>query len=96
MFSSLEFSNSVVKIPDSQAYKIYDIWKYMTLEDEYHFVLECTLYGDLRKQYISKYYWNHPGMLKFVQLSSENEKIQKNLSWYIFKAFKVRGEIFYN
>ena len=68
-----------------------------TLEDEYHFVLECTLYGGLRKQYISKYYWNHPSMLKFVQLcSSENKKIQKKLSWSIFKAFKIRGEILYN
>ncbi len=29
----------------------------MILEDEYHFVLECSLYIDLRKQYINKRYW---------------------------------------
>ena len=27
-----------------------------TLEDEYHFVLECTHYSDLRKQLIPRYY----------------------------------------
>ena len=28
------------------------------LEDEYHFVLECMLYNDLRKQLSPVYYWN--------------------------------------
>ena len=26
------------------------------LEDEFHFLLECSLYNDLRNQYIKKYY----------------------------------------
>ena len=28
------------------------------LEDEYHFVLECMSYNDLRKQLSPVYYWN--------------------------------------
>ena len=33
-----------------------------TLEDEYHFVIERSVLTDLRKQYISKYYWINPSM----------------------------------
>lgn len=33
------------------------------LEDEFHFLLECILYADIRKQYIRKYYWNRPNMI---------------------------------
>jgi len=28
-----------------------------TVEDEYHFMLECSKYNDLRKEYIKTYYW---------------------------------------
>ena len=38
------------------------------LEDEYHIVLECPLYTDLRKQTISKFYWGRPNMPKFIEL----------------------------
>ena len=37
------------------------------IEDEYHFVIECILYQDLRKQYISPYFWKRPSMFKFVK-----------------------------
>lgn len=63
----------------------------MLLEDEYHFILECTLYKDLRKQYIKKYFWNPPNMPKFIQLcTSENRKTIRNLSIYIEKSFQLR------
>ena len=43
------------------------------IEDEFHFVLECQLYSDLRKKHISKYYWRRPSMAKFLELlKSEN------------------------
>ena len=32
------------------------------LEDEFHFLLECSLYNDLRNQYIKKYYWKRPNI----------------------------------
>ena len=32
------------------------------LEDELHFLLECSLYNDLRNQYIKKYYWQRPNI----------------------------------
>ena len=33
-----------------------------SLEDEYHFVIVCNAYHDLRTQYISTYYYRRPSM----------------------------------
>lgn len=63
------------------------------LEDEFHFVLQCVRYDDLRSQYITKHFYTRPNMYKFVKLmSSSNESILKNLALYVKKAFKVRAE----
>ena len=63
------------------------------LEDEFHFLLECPLYSDLRKLYINKYYWRRPNMPKFIELlTSEHAKTLKNLSVFVDKAFKIRKE----
>ena len=63
------------------------------LEDEYHFVLECTMYVTIRKKHISRYYWNHSSMFKFIALiNNTNENIAKNLGMYVFHAFKLRSE----
>ena len=63
------------------------------LEDEFHFLLECPLYDNLRKVYINKYYWRRPSMLKFVQLlSNEHGKTLKHLSVYIDKAFQLHKD----
>ena len=67
-----------------------------TLEDEYHFVLECKLYTALRKQYVSSFYWKRPNMFKFTCLmKSENEKTMKNLGIYVYKAFALRTSMIY-
>ena len=36
------------------------------LEDEFHFILECPLYRDLRTELISKYFWRRPNMPKLT------------------------------
>ena len=55
------------------------------LEDEYHFVLECNVYAELRYKYIPKHYWKRPSMYKFVELlNTTNMKILRNLSIYIY------------
>ena len=65
------------------------------LEDEFHFILECHLYQDLRNEYIKKYIWNRPNIPKFNELlQSENKKTIKNLSVYIYKSFKKRNEFY--
>ena len=64
------------------------------IEDEFHFVLICPFYQQLRTQYISRYYYSHPSMLKFVQLLNSSGNTLKRLSIYITKAFAARNVAF--
>ena len=40
------------------------------IEDEFHFLLVCPLYRDLRKKYFKHYYYSWPSLKKFKQLMS--------------------------
>ena len=65
------------------------------LQDEYHFVLVCPLFLDLRKKYISKYYWSRPSMLKFIELlNASNTSCIRKLCCYVH-AFKQRTDLLY-
>jgi hypothetical protein len=65
-----------------------------TLEDEYHFVIECPVYLDLRKQYIKSYYWTRPNFAKFKELiNSNNTTMVRKLATFVFKAFEKRDQI---
>ncbi len=69
----------------------------MILEDEYHFVLECPLYADLRKTYIRRYFWNRPSMFKFIELvTSENNIVCRRLAMFVHKAFAVRNLLLFH
>ena len=60
-----------------------------SLKNEFHFVLECSLYQDLRQIYTKHYFWKRPNVSKFVELlQSDNKKIIKNLPGYIYKSFE--------
>ena len=61
------------------------------LEDEYHFVLICPRYNNLRMQLIKTYYYKNPSMLKFIQLLNSTGKVLKNLALYVPKAFEERN-----
>ena len=62
------------------------------LEDEYHFVLECSSYCDIRSKYIPLFYRRRPNMQKFIQLvTSDNENVLRKLSIYVCNAFLVRS-----
>jgi len=64
------------------------------LEDEFHFILECSLYHDVRKQYIKKYFWCRPSMFKLKQLfESKNEIVLRRLGMFIFKCFEIRKSL---
>ena len=63
------------------------------LEDEYHFVLQCELYKEIRKRYIANYFWERSNMLKFTQLFSSNvKKTVQNLGVFIEKVFILRND----
>ncbi len=63
------------------------------LEDEYHFVLICPAYSNLRTKYVKPYYYKRPNMYKFVQLlNSDNTTTLKHLAVYCKNAFKLRHD----
>ena len=59
--------------------------------DEFHFVFICPLYQGLRLQYIPRYYYSHPSVLKLIQLLNSSGNALKRLSIFITKAFEVRN-----
>ena len=66
------------------------------LEDEFHFILECPLYSNIRTVYFKRYYYTRPNMFKLTKLMSSNSKKQiRNLATFIIKAFDVRNRILY-
>ena len=38
------------------------------LEDEYHFIIKCPLYNNIRTEYIPNYYLRNPSVYKFIEL----------------------------
>ena len=60
------------------------------LDDEYHFLLECDRYAELRARLIPRYYWVRASMYTCIQLlSSNNRKTVRLLSKYAFLAFRT-------
>ena len=50
------------------------------IEDEYHFLLVCPLYKDLREQYLKRVYWLRPSMFKcFNLMKTENAIVVRQM-----------------
>ena len=63
-------------------YRVYGV-----LEDEFHFLIECPIYVNLRAKYIKRYYYISPSMYKLVELfSTNNNRDIQNLATYVYKA----------
>jgi len=61
------------------------------LEDEFHFMLECPLYKDIRKIYIKEYFWKYPNIPKFIQLlTSDNKELNINIALIVRRSFELR------
>lgn len=61
------------------------------IEDEYHFLLCCPFYTDLRNIYIDESYWKPATFQHFINImSSDNVQLIKSLSCYIVKAQEKR------
>ena len=61
------------------------------IEDEYHFIIECPQYKDLRCKYIKMYYYKRPSVYRFIQLlTTGNNKELKNLGKYLLQANAIR------
>ena len=58
-----------------------------TIENEYHFLLVCPLYRDLRMLYLPKYYYTWPNTFKFKGLmESQSKKKIVNLGKFVYLA----------
>ena len=58
------------------------------VENEFHFLFECSLYSELRIQYLDCYFYEHSNNFKLRQLfNSAREKQATDLSIFIYKAF---------
>ena len=59
------------------------------IEDEYHFILECSKYVEIRRKYIKPYYCINPSAFKLTPLLSvQNIKELNNLGKYLYVAEK--------
>lgn len=64
------------------------------IEDEYHFVLICPYYNDLRRIYIKRYFYTRPSMYKFINLLNTTKlKDLNNLAKFLINAFKLRENL---
>ena len=67
------------------------------IEDEYHFVLKCPTYNDIRAKYIKSVYIRKPSMYKFIKLMSSVKKTELvNLSKFVIEAFDLRKSLINN
>ena len=62
------------------------------VEDEFHFLLACPFYTDLRRKYFSAYFCRWPSKKKFVELMTASQKgIIKKIAAFIYEAMKKRN-----
>ena len=70
-----------------------DVCNDSCIEDEFHFILRCKKYDDMRKKYINPYYWKKPSAFKMVQLLSVcNIKLVQLLSVCNIKELNNLGK----
>ena len=61
------------------------------IENEYHFLLCCPFYRELRLNCLPKYYCSWPTVVKFnLLMKSHSRKLLQQLSKFIFLAFQMR------
>ena len=66
------------------------IYCYMNvIESEFHFMLICPLYAELRSKYLNRYYCRWPTVHKFHKLMNKQSKHSLQIiSQYIYFAFR--------
>jgi hypothetical protein len=62
------------------------------VESEFHFLLQCPKYSELRPRYIKQYFYNQPTLRKFINLlTSSSKRTIYNLAKFIYYANLERG-----
>ena len=61
------------------------------IEDEFHFILVCPFYKEIREMYLKKYYCKKPSMYKLIELlNSSSVKILNGIGIFYKKANEKR------
>ena len=64
------------------------------IENEYHFVMVCPKYRQLRKDHLPKYYCSFPTKQKLISLmKSDNVSLLKRLAKFVYLANELRNNI---
>ena len=64
------------------------------IEDEYHFVLICPVYSQIRQKYIRPFYYLRPSVYKFIKLMQSNQiNVLRNLGKYVYESFAIRKSL---
>ena len=52
------------------------------IDDEYHFIILCNVYNDLRVKYLPSYLYINPSVLKFVNFFNTCNKNNMGIKMY--------------
>ena len=64
------------------------------IESEYHFLLVCPLYTELRRKFFIPYFFHWPNLNKFDQLMLSNPKqVTLSIEKFIFSAQELRKSV---
>ena len=64
------------------------------IESEYHFLLVCPLYSELRRKFFKPYFCHWPNLNKFDQLMLSNSKqVTLSIAKFIFSAQELRKSV---
>ena len=67
------------------------------IEDEYHFIIICPFFRDLRLKFIDRYYRIKPSVFEFTKLlTSDHNKTLTNLALFCRYAFSKRNQFMLN
>ena len=62
------------------------------IENEFHFVLVCPFYRQLRNECLPRYYCHWPSLFKFKRLmKSTNNKLISKVAKFVYLATRLRG-----
>jgi hypothetical protein len=66
----------------------------IAVESEYHFILVCSAYNEIREMYISRKYYSNPNMCKLnILLASQIKPTMIGLAMYLKHAFDMRQAV---
>ena len=74
--------------PVKRMFNLLLIGYFLIIICQFHFILECKSLENLRKNYLCKYYYQNPNIIKFNKLmSTHKKKMLEKLCFFIVKIY---------